>query len=59
MKVAGPIGMGAGLAANGYAFFSATTEQKGRVAAEEAGGFVGGMALGAASSRHTLASLDQ
>ncbi|WP_395689785.1 LysM peptidoglycan-binding domain-containing protein, partial [Caenimonas koreensis] len=49
-KVAGPIGMGVGLAASGYAIANAPAWQRGRVAAEEAGGFVGGMAGGIAAT---------
>ncbi|WP_395689782.1 hypothetical protein [Caenimonas koreensis] len=41
--------MGTRVAASGYAIFNAATGQKGRVAAEETGGFVGDLALGAAA----------
>lgn len=49
-KIAGPIGLGLGLASSGYAIVNAPTGQTGRVAAEETGGFFGGMAGGVAAT---------
>lgn len=49
-KVAGPIGLGLGLVSSGYAISNAPMGQTGRVVAEEAGGFFGGIAGGVAAT---------
>jgi hypothetical protein len=49
-KYAGPIGTAVGLGASGYAIANAPSGQTGRVAAEEVGGFLGGIAGGVTST---------
>lgn len=49
-KVAGPIGLGLGLASSGYVIANAPVGQTGRVTSEEAGGFLGGLAGGVAAT---------
>ena len=49
-KVAGPVGLGLGLASSGYVIANAPVGQTGRVASEEAGGFLGGLAGGVAAT---------